>query len=329
VLLEDLRRRHRSKGSAALRRFLRDEKELAPRTVHNKFAELLTLLAAQGVPKLISKNDRPRFVDQEVEIYEDPQFLALHSACSLDHSTQCDFYLMSGFREQEACTSNGKISTSTRTSSRCAGNPRGILLIASNPVDVMTYTAWKWSELPANRVIGSGTSLDTARFRRRLAEKLGVASGNVHAYILGEHGECQVPVVSSARIAGIPLAEFCNEMGLPYDAGALGAIADETRKAGAGIIRAKGATYYRIGAALVRIVCAILRDEHSVFTVSSLVPEFLHLGSVFLSLPIILSREGVHRVLPTSMNSSERHAFEACAETQKQHVSLLDGLTNS
>ncbi len=82
--------------------FLRDEKELAPRTVHNKFAELLTFLTAQGVPKLISKNDRPRFVDQEVEIYEDHQLLALHSACSLYHSTQYDFYLMSGFREQEA-----------------------------------------------------------------------------------------------------------------------------------------------------------------------------------------------------------------------------------
>ena len=81
--------------------FLRDEKELEPRTVHNKFAELLTFLAAQGVPKLISKNDRPRFVDQEVQIYEDHQLLALHSACSLYHSTQYDFYLMSGFREQE------------------------------------------------------------------------------------------------------------------------------------------------------------------------------------------------------------------------------------
>ena len=81
--------------------FLRDEKELAPRTVHNKFAEVLTFLAAQGVPKLVSKNDRPRFVDQEVEIYEDHQLLALHSACSLYHSTQYDFYLMSGFREQE------------------------------------------------------------------------------------------------------------------------------------------------------------------------------------------------------------------------------------
>jgi L-lactate dehydrogenase len=163
-------------------------------------------------------------------------------------------------------------------------NPRGILPIASNPVDVMTYSASRWSGLPANHVIGSGTSLDTARFRRRLAEKYGVAPGNVHAYVVGEHGDSQFPVLSSARIAGAPLEEFCHQMGLPYDTDALGMIASETRLAGAKIIRAKGATYYGISAALVRIVRAILRDEHSVFTVSSLVPESLHLGPVSLSL---------------------------------------------
>ena len=151
-------------------------------------------------------------------------------------------------------------------------NPRGILLIASNPVDVMTYATWKWSGLPASRVIGSGTSLDTARFRRRIAERYGVASDNVHAYIIGEHGDSQFPLLSSARIAGVPVEGFCKEVGLPYDEDELGRIAHETRMAGAEIIRAKGATYYGISTALVRIVRAILRDEHAIFTVSSLVP---------------------------------------------------------
>jgi L-lactate dehydrogenase len=90
----------------------------------------------------------------------------------------------------------------------CLQNPRGILLIASNPVDVLTYAAWKWSGLPPGRVIGSGTSLDTSRFRRRLAEQYGIASANVHAYVIGEHGDSQIPVLSSARVAGFPLAEF-------------------------------------------------------------------------------------------------------------------------
>ena len=127
----------------------------------------------------------------------------------------------------------------------CRGQPRGILLIASNPVDVMTYAASKWSGLPSNRVIGSGTSLDTSRFRRRLAERYGVASANVHAYVVGEHGDSQIPVLSSARVAGFPLIEFCKQMGFPCDPGGLARIASETRTAGLNIIDAKGGDLLR------------------------------------------------------------------------------------
>jgi L-lactate dehydrogenase len=203
-------------------------------------------------------------------------------------------------------------------------NPRGILLIASNPVDVMTYAAWKWSGLDPSRVIGSGTSLDTARFRRRLAEKYGVASDNVHAYIIGEHGDSQFPVLSSARIAGTPIEVLCQQLGMPYDENELGKIAQETRMAGAKIISAKGATYYGISTALVRIVRAILRDEHAVFTVSSLVPESLQLGSVALSLPTIIGRCGVDRVLSIPLNASEERALRASAETLKRYIEALD-----
>ena len=107
-------------------------------------------------------------------------------------------------------------------------NPNGILLIASNPVDVLTYAVWKWSCLPPSRVIGSGTSLDTSRFRRRLAEHYKVASDNVHAYVIGEHGESQVALLSSARIAGMPLENFCRELELPYDESVIRKIADDT-----------------------------------------------------------------------------------------------------
>jgi L-lactate dehydrogenase len=204
-------------------------------------------------------------------------------------------------------------------------NPHGILLIASNPVDVLTYAVWKWSGLPASRVIGSGTSLDTARFRRRLAEKYGVASHNVHAYIIGEHGDSQIPVLSSARIAGVPLEAFCQQLGLPYEENALGRIASETRTAGIEIIGAKGATYYGIGAALVRIVRAILRDEDAVLTVSSLVPQSMQLGEVSLSLPAIINRDGVARVLPIPLNSNERKSLESSGEILKQYIAGLDG----
>jgi L-lactate dehydrogenase len=204
---------------------------------------------------------------------------------------------------------------------RC--NPHGILLIASNPVDVLTYAAWKWSGLPANRVIGSGTSLDTSRFRRRLAEHIGVASDNVHAYVVGEHGESQVAVISSARIAGMPLKSFCRELNLPYDEDGLRKIANDTRAAGLEIIRAKGATYYGIGTALARIVGAILRDERAVLTVSSLAPESMGLGEVSLSLPTIITRDGVARVVSIPLDASERHALEASAETLKQYIAAL------
>jgi L-lactate dehydrogenase len=204
-------------------------------------------------------------------------------------------------------------------------NPRGILLVASNPVDVLTYATWKWSGLPPGRVMGSGTSLDTSRFRRRLGEFYGVAPDNVHAYIIGEHGDSQVAILSSARIAGVRLEDFCQEQGLACDETTLKGIANDTRRAGFEILQAKGATYYGIGAALVRIVGAILRDEHAVLTVSSLAPESMGLGTVCLSLPAIINRDGVARVLPIPLNQSERQALEASAEILREHIATLDG----
>src|SRR3984957_9742581 len=202
-------------------------------------------------------------------------------------------------------------------------NPHGILLIASNPVDVLTYAAWKWSGLPPGRVIGSGTSLDTSRFRRRLAEHYGVASDNVHAYVIGEHGESQVALISSARIAGVPLESFCRELDQPYDEDRLRTIARDTRAAGQEIIRAKGATYYGIGAALARITGAILRDEQVVLAVSTLAPSWMDLGEVYLSLPAIVGRDGVGRVLPTPLDPSERQALEKSAGLLKQYTASV------
>jgi L-lactate dehydrogenase len=205
----------------------------------------------------------------------------------------------------------------------CLQNPRGILLIASNPVDALTYAAWKWSGLPAGRVIGSGTSLDTSRFRRRVAEHYGIASANVHAYVIGEHGDSQIPVLSSARVAGLPLAEFSKELGLPDEESSLTRIASETRTAGGDIIEAKGATYYGIGAALVRIVRAILRDERAILTISSRVAESMELGEVALSLPSIVDRHGIARVLPVALNHSERRALEASAKVVRRNITSL------
>jgi L-lactate dehydrogenase len=151
-----------------------------------------------------------------------------------------------------------------------------------------------------------------------------VAPENVHAYIIGEHGDSQVPVLSSAQIAGIRLEEFCRGQGLPYEIAALKAIANETRSAGSEIQHAKGATYFGIGAALTRITGAILRDEDAVLTVSSLAPASTDLGEVCLSLPSVINRDGVARVLPIPLNDAEKQALRASAEILKQHLSLLE-----
>jgi L-lactate dehydrogenase len=172
-------------------------------------------------------------------------------------------------------------------------------------------------------VIGSGTSLDTSRFRRRFAEHYGIASANVHAYVIGEHGDSQIPVLSSARVAGLPLDEFSQELKLPHEESSLTRIASKTRTAGGDIIEAKGATYYGIGAALVRIICAILRDERAILTVSSRVAESMQLGEVSLSLPSIVDRHGIARVLPVALNRSERRALEASAEVVRRHIASL------
>jgi L-lactate dehydrogenase len=124
--------------------------------------------------------------------------------------------------------------------------PTGVVVIATNPVDVLNYAAWKWSGLPAGRVIGSGTILDSSRFRGRVGERYGVATENVHAYVVGEHGDSQVALLSSARIGGTPLQEFNDEHSSPHEDGVLRRIADSARREGEDIARAKGATNYGI-----------------------------------------------------------------------------------
>ena len=202
--------------------------------------------------------------------------------------------------------------------------PTGVLVVATNPVDVLTYAAWKWSGLPAGRVIGSGTVLDSSRFRRRVGERYGIATENVHAYVVGEHGDSQVALLSSARIGGTPLQEFNGDRSPPYEAEALRRIVDCTRHGGRDILRAKGATNYGISAALTRIATAILRDEHAVLTVSAVVAEATNFGQVSLSVPAVIGREGVQRILPIRLSEQEDRALRRSADILKGHIATLD-----
>jgi L-lactate dehydrogenase len=205
---------------------------------------------------------------------------------------------------------------------------QAILIVVTNPVDVLTYAAWKASGLPARQVIGTGTILDTARFRYLLSRQYQVEPRSVHAYVVGEHGDSQVPVWSLANIAGIRLDEFCHTAGGRLDAAVKAKIAGQTRRAAYEIIRRKGATYYAIAAGVARIIEAIVRNENSVLTVSTLVQGEHALAQVSLSLPSIVNRQGIGRVLDLPLHPGERLALEASAQVIRRAIEATEPLPN-
>ncbi len=199
-----------------------------------------------------------------------------------------------------------------------AANPDGILLIATNPVDILTHASLRYSGLPRNRVLGSGTILDTARFRHLLSRHFNVDARSVHAYIIGEHGDSEVPVWSLANIAGLRLADFAELNGTSIDRPEMDAIFRQTRDAAYHIIERKGATYYAVAAGLMRIVEAILRDQRTVLSVSSVVDDYYMIGDICLSLPTVVGRNGVERVLKLHLNEEEVSGLRRSAAILKQ-----------
>jgi L-lactate dehydrogenase len=198
-------------------------------------------------------------------------------------------------------------------------NPNGIILIATNPVDVLSYVAWKISGLPADRVFGSGTILDTARFRYLLSQQFDVDPRSVHAYIIGEHGDSEVPVWSLANIAGMRLEHYCEANNLVCRNEELQSIFEQTRDAAYHIINLKGATYYAIAAGLLRIVEAILRDQGTVLSVSSLMEDYYGINDVYLSLPTKIDRGGIEHTIRLHLDDTEveglRHSAKVLQDT--------------
>lgn len=191
--------------------------------------------------------------------------------------------------------------------------PGAILLIASNPVDVMTDAARRLSGLPPARVIGSGTILDTARFRSLLGRHLGISPGSVHAYVLGEHGDSEVLGWSNARAGSVGIRDFAAQVKAPITAEVVARIDEGVRRAAYRIIAGKGATWFGIGAGLSRIARAILRDEQAVLSVSTLTPEVCGVVGATLSLPRIIGRGGVVADLMPELDAGETAALAASA----------------
>ncbi len=203
-------------------------------------------------------------------------------------------------------------------------NPQGIILVATNPVDVLTYATLRLSGLPARRVIGSGTILDTARFRHLLSKHFGVDPRSVHAYIVGEHGDSEVPVWSLANIAGMQLSAFAQANDIPMDRERMQEIFTSTRDAAYAIIQLKGATYYAVAAGLMRIVEAILRDQSTVLSVSSLLDGYYGLSDVCLSLPTVIDRSGIERVLRLELSVEEIAGLRHSADVLKGVIAGLE-----
>lgn len=193
-------------------------------------------------------------------------------------------------------------------------NPRGLLLVATNPVDALTHAALRLTGLPPARVFGSGTVLDSARLRVELARHYAVDPRNVHAYVLGEHGDSEFVAWSTASLGNLPLRDYGALTGVPSRPAELEAIERRVRQAAYEIIRRKGATNYAIAAALTRIAEAVVRDEASVLTVSTLLQGEYGISDVCLSLPAIVGREGVRRILPVRLDAREQQLLQRSAQ---------------
>lgn len=204
-------------------------------------------------------------------------------------------------------------------------NYKGILLIVSNPVDIMTYTALKLSGLPSNQVFGSGTVLDTARLKYLLGEHLGVDARSVHAFILGEHGDSEIAAFSSANVSGIELKKFCDfACKTDKHEEAMKEIAEDVKLSAYEIIKKKGATYYGIAMSVRRICEAIILDQKSILPISCLQNGKNEIENVVLSMPMIVGKHGAERSVEISLSEEERRAIKSSADMLKGIIKTLD-----
>ena len=194
-------------------------------------------------------------------------------------------------------------------------NFQGILLIVANPVDILTHAAIKLSGLPERRVIGSGTVLDTARLKYLLGEHLNIDPRSIHAFIIGEHGDSEIAVWSSANVSGIPINAICEMRGYYHHEQAMQEIADAVKNSAYEIIAKKKATYYGIAMSVRRICEAIIRDERSILPVSVMLHGQYGIDGISLSMPAIVGSEGVETTVPIDLDEKEKEQLKASAET--------------
>lgn len=193
----------------------------------------------------------------------------------------------------------------------------GVILVVANPVDILTYKIQKWSGLPNGRVFGTGTSLDSSRFRYSLAEKFNVDVRNIHGYIIGEHGDTQLPLWSATHIAGMKIDEYALQHGCSFDEAIKSEIAEQVKVAGATIIKNKGATYYAIAITVNTITETLLKNQNTIRTVSSVMNGLYGIEDVAISLPSIINSNGVQKIVEFPLTSEEESLLVASAKAVK------------
>jgi L-lactate dehydrogenase len=205
-------------------------------------------------------------------------------------------------------------------------SPEAVLVIATNPVDIMTYLAAKYAGelgVPSNRIIGTGTTLDTARLRSLLGQHLGVDSTHVHAYVLGEHGDSEVIPFSPITVGNVPLDAFCDQWDICLDNSDKSKIDEQVRNAAYQIINGKGATYYGIASAIARIVEVILSDQRAILTVCSHMPEAAGVTDITFSQPFLLGGQGIINYLHVPLITSEMRQLQRSAQVIKNAIRNL------
>ena len=202
----------------------------------------------------------------------------------------------------------------------------GVILVVANPVDVQTYMIQKWSGLPASRVFGSGTVLDSARFRFALGEKIGVDLKNIHGYIIGEHGETQFPAWSATHVAGIQIDEYMRITGMQFTEEEKTALAEDVKKSGSMIIKNKGATYYAIAIAVNTIVETLVKNQNTIRTVSSVMNGTYGLHDVALSVPSVINGQGVQKIIEFPLSPEEIVAMQYSAEQLRLIIKEVENM---
>ena len=218
---------------------------------------------------------------------------------------------------------NTEIMTSIMSEIKKSGF-NGIILVATNPVDIMTYVCWKLSGYDKSKVIGSGTTLDSARLRYTLGERLNVSPKHIHAYVMGEHGDSQFVPWSYALCGVQPIYQIASRKDTNINFDDLGQIEDEVRNIAYKIIECKKSTYYGIGMALTKITKAILENENSILTVSSyLKGEYGH-EDVYIAVPSIVNKDGVREVINLALDNDEKEKLNKSIEIMKENINKLD-----